>query len=260
MVLPFCFQSLPGMTEMPALNAESASSTAIDLETIIDNVSCLSGLSRESRIELFRHAAIRVYKDKEAVFMQGDPAEFLFIVLSGFVRLSYIFEDGTQAFLGILQSGECIGELGVCERGIYAETAAAIGESCMARISVRAFESCFDDIYTRNRELAGMLAARYRNYLNVTCDLSLTSLAERLSRVLLKLVKCLGAKMTVNGREFSCLSPLITQSDLGSMARGTRTNVNRTLKEWERSGWILLKDRCIVLLNPSRLESVAGRN
>jgi CRP/FNR family transcriptional regulator, cyclic AMP receptor protein len=227
---------------------------------ILEHAPCLSGMSEEARSELIKGIGARPYIDKEVVFMQGDEAEFLYVILSGFVRLSYFFEDGTQAFLGILQPGECLGELGVCERGAYAETAAAIGEAYLARIGARAFEACFADPVAKTREMAGLLAVRYRSYLSVTCDLSLTSLAGRLSRVILKLVKCLGEKASINGRELPCLSPLITQSDLGAMARGTRTNVNRTLKEWERAGLILLRDRSIVLLNPSRLEAIAGRH
>lgn len=51
-----------------------------------------------------------------------------------------------------------------------------------------------------------------------------------------------------------CLGPVITQRDLGYMARGTRENVNKTLRSWEKEGWIKLEDRHLLMLDRDALE------
>jgi len=63
--------------------------------------------------------------------------------------------------------------------------------------------------------------------------------------------------MQVKGREVACIGPMVTQTDLGLMARGARGNVNRALKSWERSGWIAIVDRSIAILDRSKLEHLA---
>jgi hypothetical protein len=50
---------------------------------------------------------------------------------------------------------------------------------------------------------------------------------------------------------------MISQTDLGLMARGARGNVNRALKSWEREGWIAMRDRTVLVLNRPRLEALA---
>ena len=50
---------------------------------------------------------------------------------------------------------------------------------------------------------------------------------------------------------------MVTQADLGLMARGARGNVNRALKAWERAGWIAIQDRNILILDRNRLEALS---
>ena len=53
------------------------------------------------------------------------------------------------------------------------------------------------------------------------------------------------------------LGSIVTQTDLGLMARGSRGNINRVLKTWERAGWIAIEDRRTLILDRARLEGVA---
>ena len=54
-----------------------------------------------------------------------------------------------------------------------------------------------------------------------------------------------------------CVGPVITQADLGLMARGARGSVNRALKSWQRAGWLVVKDRAILIADRAVLEAIA---
>jgi CRP/FNR family transcriptional regulator, cyclic AMP receptor protein len=199
-----------------------------------------------------------VYYRNELIYIQEDAADYLYIVISGYVRLSYILEDGDFVLLGIISQGDGFGELGVHEGGDHTETASALGDVCVARIRADAFRSGMASPTDIQRFLTHLLARRYRWYLHSTCNLSLNSLASRLSRVLLFLCKSLDRSITIDGQVYPCLPNIITQSDLGAMARGTRGNVNRLLKKWERLGWVGVQDRSLVLMRRSKLEAIVN--
>jgi hypothetical protein len=77
--------------------------------------------------------------------------------------------------------------------------------------------------------ISRMVARRYRDHVEFTRALYLPNLALRLSHTLLRLMDQLGNEINYRGQLVGCLGPVVTQRDLGSMARGTRENVNKAL-------------------------------
>ena len=63
--------------------------------------------------------------------------------------------------------------------------------------------------------------------------------------------------MTIKGKKAECLGPEVKQRDLGSMARGTRENVNKSLRRWEKERILALEDRHIILLDREQLEDIS---
>jgi CRP/FNR family transcriptional regulator, cyclic AMP receptor protein len=48
----------------------------------------------------------------------------------------------------------------------------------------------------------------------------------------------------------------LSQKELGEMAGGTRENVNRCLRDWERQGIVELKDRWTIIRKPGALRQL----
>ncbi|MEI2384495.1 Crp/Fnr family transcriptional regulator [Breoghania sp. JC706] len=195
-----------------------------------------------------------VYNKNSVIYLQEDTADKFYIVLSGYVRLSYIMEDGTAILYAIVPPGESFGELGVFDRSLYTDTASTIGTVSVLVVNADVFhtrDSCGQEI---RAALSDLIATRYRTYIDVTKSLYLTSLSARLALSLLRLTTSLGHTMEYKGRVVPYLGTMVTQSDLGAMARGTRGNVNRVLKSWERDGLIVAQDRKIIILDPEGLE------
>ena len=67
----------------------------------------------------------------------------------------------------------------------------------------------------------------------------------------------LGTATNYCGRDVPCVGPVIAQADLGLMARGARGSVNRALKSWQRAGWLVVKDRAILIADRAVLEAIA---
>jgi CRP/FNR family cyclic AMP-dependent transcriptional regulator len=214
-------------------------------------------LGPEARHALARAATRRSFGHNAFIYLQDDEARHLFFVLSGHVRLSYLLDDGSTVLHGILPPGESFGELGVFENSTYCDMATAVGALTTASIPIQAFRALSERHPEIGDALARVVARRYRSYVTLTRDLSLKTLPARLAQAVLRLADGLGTWAEVKGRRVGLLGAVVNQTDLGLMARGSRGNVNRALKAWERAGWIGMQDRCILILDRARLEGLA---
>ena len=214
-------------------------------------------LSDAAKATLMRVSSRLAVKPNDFIYIQEDEADHLFFILSGHVRLSHIMEDGSAILSSVLPAGEAFGELGVFEGGSYCDTATAAGKVVLLAINTRVFRAICLEFGEIEQALARLVARRYRAYIEVTRNLSLKSLPARLAICLLRLIDSVGAQVSYFGREVPCIGPMVTQSDLGLMSRGSRGNVNRALRNWERSQWIAQQDRSILVLNREKLEAFA---
>jgi CRP/FNR family cyclic AMP-dependent transcriptional regulator len=214
-------------------------------------------IREETRSALTAAMSRRSYNNNEIVYLQDDDAGHLYFVVSGHVRLSYIMEDGSAILYAILPAGESFGELGVFEGATYCDMATAIGQAVVAGVPLKSFRALGERYPDLNDALARLLARRYKSYIDLTRNLSLKTLAARVAQSLLRVADELGTKMEYRGRHLPCVGPVVTQADLGLMARGARGNVNRALKAWERAGWIAIKDRAIVVIARDKLENLS---
>jgi CRP-like cAMP-binding protein len=75
-----------------------------------------------------------VYAVDEAVFSQGGPANAVFYIRSGAVRLTVQSVDGEQAVLSVLPQGSFFGECCLAGQAVRSATASALLPSTIVRI------------------------------------------------------------------------------------------------------------------------------
>lgn len=216
-----------------------------------------AGLGAEARAALDKAALRRRHAHNGFIYLQDDEAAYLYFVVSGHVRIASLMEDGSAVLHAILPPGESFGELGVFDGSTYCDMATAIGPVVTAGIPAQTLRLLSDRYPEIGAALGRVVARRYRGYVMLTRDLSLKTLSARLAQSVLRLAGHLGTRAQYRGREVGTLGSTVTQTDLGLMARGSRGNVNRVLKTWERAGWIAVADRCILILDRARLEGLA---
>lgn len=94
----------------------------------------LSGLSEDMRDKLLKDFVRRTYSEGETIFMQGDTARAVFIVLSGFIKLSRMTPNGTEAVVTIMGRNRSFAEAMVLRGEPYPVTAEAITDSTLLQI------------------------------------------------------------------------------------------------------------------------------
>lgn len=214
-------------------------------------------LGQEAEQALGGSLIIRSFSPNDLIYLQDDEADYLYFIRSGYVRLSYLMEDGAAVLCGILPPGESFGELGIFEGGNHCDMATAIGEVTVAALPIHQYRILRERYPQISTAIAHVVAKRYRAYVELTRMLSLKTLAARIAQALLRLADGLGTYTKINNHSYPSVGAMVTQTDLGLMARGARSNVNRALKAWERERWITLQERSIIILNRPKLEALA---
>lgn len=83
--------------------------------------------------------SVRRVRNGATVFSQGDPADGMYVVLSGRVRV-FTTIDGHETTLSVLNEGDFFGEMSLLTHKPRSASAAAVGDVELRRVSEAEFE------------------------------------------------------------------------------------------------------------------------
>ncbi|MDR1312888.1 MAG: Crp/Fnr family transcriptional regulator [Deltaproteobacteria bacterium] len=206
-----------------------------------------SGLSREELASLAGSLTRRAFEAGETVFRQGEPAQHIFLIKSGRIRLSRLMENGTELILDIRKPGDYLGEyiLSDMESGFpYPVTA-----SCVEKVVTCGFSKASFEGMILKHPLVGLtvirnMAGRIANLTERIEAMSQTHLEEKLYGVLLNVAREHGRK----GSEGSYVLEMpLTHEDLGFLVGAHRVSVTRIMKRLKETGRVTHDGRTLVV-------------
>ena len=171
-------------------------------------------------------------EEKDLVFSQGGPADAVFYVQKGQVKLTVVSNTGKEAVLGIAREGEFVGFSGLAGARAYLKTATAMTDCELLRID--------RDVMTRALHRNDALAALFLRTLllqNIRAeadlvDQLLNSSEKRLARALLLLAHVGEAVIPAT------VTLKISQETLAGMVGTTRSRVNAFMNKFRDSGFV----------------------
>ncbi len=199
----------------------------------------LKGLRAEEITRIEGCLTWREVDGRHPIFLQGEPAEAVYIIDSGRVRLVHRTEGGEEFTTGVWSKGYLIGLISAFlgqRRFLAAETV----EPTVLRVLQRGpLLSCMETIPRFALNISELLALLASDSIQRSAPLALDSVEAKLGRVLVKLASPdADNRYTVRG---------ITQDELGSMVGASRPWVNRALARFEDRGLIQrLKQRILI--------------
>ena len=228
-------------------------------ETVVEalsRVSLFAELDRPTLERLASHVRARRFRRGEVLFHQGDPGDALFIVASGAVKIVLPSEDGDEAILTTIRSGEFFGELALLDGAARSATAVALEATESFVLPRASFRELIDtDLGARDRLLAA-LAGELRRLTRHVEELHFLDMTGRLAARLARLAEE-GDEAAADGS--IRLAGSFTQGDLGAMIGATRQSVNKLLGAFVDDGLIRLDRDAIVVLDLPRLAKAARR-
>jgi CRP/FNR family cyclic AMP-dependent transcriptional regulator len=174
----------------------------------------------------------REYRLNEAVFSQGDPADAVFYVQSGKVKLTVVAKSGKEVVVAILPQDSFFGEGCLAGQPLRMATASADHKSTVVRVEKRVMlDLLHQDPEFAERFLAYLLSRNIRMEADLV-DHLFNSSEKRLARLLLLLANF--------GQESKPI-PLIakmSQETLAEMIGTTRSRVSFFLNRFRNLGFI----------------------
>jgi CRP-like cAMP-binding protein len=185
----------------------------------------------------------------QLIFYQGDPADSLYLVGDGRVRVFVTSEAGEVMVLATLQAGDIFGEIALIDGGTRSASAESLGQSTLLSLT----RSVFLDLVHENPRLTDALLESLggfvRRLTEHSADLVFLDLPGRLAKYLLGLVQEKGGS---EGEPVE-LELELTQTELAAMVGGSRQSVNQILHSFERRGYLEVKGRHMVVKRPDLL-------
>jgi CRP/FNR family transcriptional regulator len=198
---------------------------------------------------LVQAARRQVYHKGQEIFSQGAPANKMFLIKAGRVKLSKLSEQGDEVTLDIRKAGDFLGESMLIEAGDYPLTATCLEETLMCGFSKAGFEKLILENPNIGLQVIKNLSKRIDSLTSRVGSLSLTNLEDRLYHVLANVAREHGVE---SQKGFVIQFPL-THEELSFLVGAHRVSITRALKALKESGRIIQEGKTLILSQPRNL-------
>lgn len=210
-------------------------------------------------VELRALAALAVERRlsrEEVLFIAGEEARGLYVVVSGAVRAFRAGPDGREQVIHTEGAGATLAELPVFDDGTYPATAVADEDSVvlfLAKGDVRTV--CLEHPKITLAALK-MLAGRLRRHAELVEALSLREVGQRLAHFLLTEAETHGERLE-GGITFDLM---MTNGQIAARVGSVREVVSRALARLQQDELILLENRRVTIPDEGLLAAYSGES
>ena len=208
----------------------------------------LDGVSQEAVHRINAMTRITRRRRGEWVFVPGDPADSIYLLQKGRMKITALSEDGHEVVHEIIEPGEIFGDTSAILHIPRTTSAQALETSLLCEMRQRDFESLLRAYPGLSLQLLKSVGLRLKKaeaqLLNVICN----DVSTRVREALIELIT-FGSGIHTD----QPVTIKITQQDLANLIGASRQKTWVALKELEDSSVLKLKYRSILVLAPHRL-------
>jgi CRP-like cAMP-binding protein len=172
------------------------------------------------------------YRKKQVIYTQGDPAEAVFYVEKGRIKLTVVSPRGKSAVVAMVGPGEFFAEGCLAGQPRRTASASAMTDATLVRIDRRAMVAALRTPSALTELFLSHLLSRTVRMEEDLVDQLFNSTEKRLARLLLLL-----AHFGKEGKSEPVL-PKISQETLAEMVGSTRSRVNGFMTKFRKLGFI----------------------
>lgn len=227
---------------------------------VLADAGIFRGIERDAVATLTRELRPVNFPRGHTVFVEGEPGDRMYIIVSGKVKIGRRTHDGRENLLAVLGPSDVFGELSVFDSGPRTSTVTAVtavNAVSMDREALHTWMTAHPEI---GEQLLRVLARRLRDTNDNLADLIFTDVPGRVAKLLLALSERFGvAHPPEPGPPDAAVVQAVrvehdlTQEELAQLVGASRETVNKALAEFGESGWIRLQGKCVIILDRPRL-------
>ncbi len=235
------------------MGLEAWQSRRVDIARSLADVPLFASVELSVRRALASHAQVIERKKRQSVIRQGAPADAIFAVVRGNLKVSIQSPSGSAAGLSVLGRGDVFGELGVLGAVTRLAALTALEDTTLLRIPGAVFLDALSTSPILGLSLSRLLAHRLRSTGEHFSDFAALPAPARFAQRLLSLLERFGQAQKIH----VLLDLPLTQLDLAELAQLSRQRTNLLLQDLKRRGIIAWQDRRLVVLDIDALRTEA---
>ncbi len=213
------------------------------LKKLLSRIRRFNELSSEVQEEIAAAARPRHYEAGQVIYLEGEPADAVYILERGWVKATRMSRDGREQAMLFLRPVEIFGDVAVFVGVPYPGTVTTLEEVDVWVIPAQTLLH----LVRRHPELAmaviQRLGERVLHYIGLVEDLSLKSVEARLANTLLQNAELHEGQLIVPRRVWTTYDEMAVR--LGTV----RDVLSRALKTLEAEGLLKVERRQIILLD-----------
>lgn len=219
---------------------------AVQLATL-RAVPYFSGLSDADLASVARHVFEKRAERGEIIFFEGEPADVLYFVVEGVVKVFKTSADGKEQIFHIVRPGDSINDVPVISGGVNLASAGAMSAVTLNGIKKKELENIIKEYPQVALNIISVLSRRVEELITLVEDFSFRRVSGRVAKILLEYTGKDGGQ-----------KPRLTQQEIAAMIGTAREMVGRSLKNLEGEGAIRIERNRIIISDRQILRDIAG--
>lgn len=191
----------------------------------------------------------RRFATEETLFLEGHPADTVYVIEEGRIRLTAYSLDGKDRHLMIIGPNGIVGDCGLLSSKHYVVSALAATDSVVSTVQTSTLLQALDTNPRMLRQHHAMSSMRFRIMMQHLSMQGPNSGQRRVCHHLLGLMNSYGQAHP----DGTIISITFTQQEMGNICGLSRVRVSNIFTSLEREKIIARSDRLVLILNPDKL-------
>lgn len=216
--------------------------------------SLLDHLGHEDRQTVLSSGVRRTFPAGEVVFRQGDPSTHVFVLLSGWVRVSAVSRDGQDLLLAFRGPGDAVGDLAAVRGTERTATVRTLEQVSAVQLHRERFVDLLQTRPTIAMGVIKQLSARVIEATRARATYAALDITKRVAACLVRLMDQHGVP-TDDGVE---LRIRVSQQDVASQIDASLRSVARAFGVLRVRGIVISNRARVLICRPEVLRAFAG--
>lgn len=208
-----------------------------------------TGMSEADLALISRHVFEKRAERGEILFFEGEPADVLYFVVEGVVKVFKTSADGKEQIFSIIRPGDSFNDVPVISGGVNLASAGAMSTVMLNGIKKKELENIIKEYPQVALNIINVLSRRVEELMTLVEDFSFRRVSGRVAKILLE----------YTGKD-NPEKPRLTQQEIAAMIGTAREMVGRSLKNLEGEGAIRIERNRIIITDRQVLSELAGMN
>ena len=224
------------------------------MERLLAASRLFSGIEPALMSDLAQRATVKHLSRGERLWRVGDAANQFTLIQAGLVKIMRRAPDGSEAIVALFGPRESVGDVAVIGRRAYPAEAVVASESAdVVRIDAQPILAVMDTRPDVARRMSCTLVEHTQLLHTKIGVLSAGAVPKRLATLLLSLADRFGDEL----EDGSLSIPVaVSRSELACLVSARVETTIRTIRLWERAGFVSTEDDGFVLHDPAALNRI----